>query len=194
MRIRQIGRDELARRASRLEQLLEQALADCLSPWNLTQADFGVLSALRIAGAPYELRPTDIRKRLLLTSGGVSNVLNRLEQMGLADRIPDLNDGRSSRVRLTDTGIAVAERTAHAWAAAEDRFFSGLSPKLARQAADTLRAVLLAVGDREPAPAAARGAGPITENQAGYEDPAWTRMGESPSPSGVLRGPAQTGD
>jgi DNA-binding MarR family transcriptional regulator len=146
---------ELAKRASRLEQLLEQALADCLAPWNLTKADFGVLGALRIAGAPYELRPTDIRKRLLLTSGGVTNVLNRLEQMGLADRIPDQNDARSSWARLTETGITVAERTAHAWAAAQDTFFSGLSPQLARQASDILRAVLLAVGDREPAAATA---------------------------------------
>jgi DNA-binding MarR family transcriptional regulator len=81
-------------------------------------------------------------------------VINRLEHMGLADRIPDQNDGRSSWVRLTGTGITVAERTAHAWAAAQDRFFFGLSPRLARQAADTLRAVLLAVGDREIAAAA----------------------------------------
>lgn len=147
---------ELAKRATRLEQLLEQALDDCLAPWNLTKADFGVLGILRIAGAPYELRPTDIRKRLLLTSGGVANVLNRLEQMGLAARIPDQNDGRSSWVRLTDTGATVAERTARDWAAAQDRFFSGLSMRLAREAADTLRTVLLAVGDREPPPAATR--------------------------------------
>jgi DNA-binding MarR family transcriptional regulator len=147
---------ELARRASRLEQLLEQALLDCLAPWNLTKADFSVLAALRIAGAPYELRPTDIRRRLLLTSGGVANVLNRLERMGLADRIPDPNDGRSSWVRLTGAGITVADQTARAWAATQDRFFSGLSPRLARQAADILRAVLLAVGDWEPAPAATR--------------------------------------
>jgi DNA-binding MarR family transcriptional regulator len=149
---------ELTKRASRLEQLQEQALSDCLAPWNLTRAEFNVLGTLRIAGAPYELRPTDIRKRLLvpLTSGGMTNVLNRLVQMKLAERIPDQNDGRSSWVRLTATGVKVAEQTAHAWAATQDRFFSGLSPKLARQAADILHVVLLAVGDREPTPIAIR--------------------------------------
>jgi DNA-binding MarR family transcriptional regulator len=147
---------ELTKRAARLQQLLEQELLECLAPWNLTKADFNVLGILLTAGAPYELRPTDIRKRLVLTSGGVTNVLNRLEQMELADRIPDQKDGRSSWVRLSETGMEVAERTARAWAAAQDKFFSGLNPELARQAADALRAVLLAVGDLEPAPAATR--------------------------------------
>jgi DNA-binding MarR family transcriptional regulator len=147
---------ELAKRASRLGELTEKALSDCLTPWNLTKADCAVLGILRIAGAPYELRPTDIRNRLLLTSGGVANVLNRLERMKLTDRIPDGNDGRSSWVRLTDTGIEVAEQTAHAWAVTQDRLFSGVNPQLARVAADILRMILLAVGDLEPTPAATR--------------------------------------
>jgi DNA-binding MarR family transcriptional regulator len=147
---------ELVKRAARLGQLLEEALSECLAPWNLAKADFNVLSVLRTAGAPYELRPTDLRNRLLLTSGGVSNIINRLERLNLVERIPDPADGRSSWVRLTADGIGVAEGTIRAWAAAQEQMLSGVDPQLADQATGALRAVLLALGDREPAAPAAR--------------------------------------
>jgi DNA-binding MarR family transcriptional regulator len=147
---------EFTRRAARFEQLMEEALSECLLPWNLTKADYNVLTILRTAGAPYELRPTDIRNRLLLTSGGVSNIINRLERLGLAERIPDPSDGRSSWVRLTGAGTEVAEDTMRAWAAVQEQMFGGVDPLLARQAANILRQVLLALGDREPAAPATR--------------------------------------
>lgn len=150
---------ELIMRAGRLAQLLEEALSACLIPWNLTKADFGVLRTLRTAGAPYELRPTDIGNRLLLTSGGVSNVINRLERLGLAERIPDRSDGRISWVRLSRAGTEVAEDTMRAWSAAQRQMFAGVDPPLACQASDALREVLLALGDREPAAPATRKTG-----------------------------------
>jgi DNA-binding MarR family transcriptional regulator len=152
---------EFARRAARLEQLLEETLTGCLLPWNLTHADFSVLSILRTAGAPYELRPTDIRSRLLLTSGGVSNIINRLERLGLAERIPDPGDRRISWVRLTGTGIETAENTMRAWSAVQELMFADVDPQLTRAGSDILRKILLALGDREPTAAAAR--------QPGYE-------------------------
>lgn len=147
---------DFVRRAARIEQLLEEALSGCLVPWNLTKADYNVLSILRTAGPPHELRPTDIRNRLVLTSGGVSNIVNRLERLGLAERIPDPDDRRISWVRLTETGIDVAEDTMRAWTAVQDRMFSDVDPKVARRASDTLREILLALGDREPATPATR--------------------------------------
>ena len=147
---------ELIMRAGRLGQLLEEALSECLIPWNLTKADYGVLRTLRTSGAPYELRPTDICNRLLLTSGGVSNVINRLERLGLAERIPDRSDGRSSWVRLTGAGTGAAEDAMRAWSAAQEQMFAGVDALLARQVSDALREVLLALGDREPAAPATR--------------------------------------
>jgi DNA-binding MarR family transcriptional regulator len=153
---RRCGRSAICSSAARLEQLLEEALTRCLAPWNLAKADYQVLSILRTAGAPYELRPTDIRNQLLLTSGGIANIVNRLERMKLVERIPDQADGRSSWVRLTDDGIAVAEETIRAWTTVQEQMFGRLDPQLTRQATDTLRTVLLALGDREPAAPAAR--------------------------------------
>src|ERR1700727_3833557 len=69
---------DLVKRAARLGQLLEEALGECLAPWSLAKADYNILSVLRTAGARYELRPTDLADRLLLTSGGVTHVVNPL--------------------------------------------------------------------------------------------------------------------
>jgi DNA-binding MarR family transcriptional regulator len=115
-----------------------------------------VLSILRTAGAPYELRPTDIRNQLLLTSGGIANIVNRLERMRLVERIPDQADGRSSWVRLTVDGIAVAEETIRAWTTVQERMFGDMDPQLARQVSDGLRRILVALGDQEPAAPVAR--------------------------------------
>jgi DNA-binding MarR family transcriptional regulator len=147
---------DFVKRAARLGQLLEEALGECLAPWGLGKADYNVLSILRAVGAPYELRPTDLRNRLLLTSGGVSNIVNRLERLTLVERTPDRADGRSSWVRLTPGGVETAEETIRAWAAVQEQLLSGLSPHLAQQGSDLLREVLLALGDREPVPPASR--------------------------------------
>jgi DNA-binding MarR family transcriptional regulator len=147
---------DMGKRVVRLEHLLEEALARCVAPWNLTRADYYVLSILRTAGAPYELRPTDLRGQLLLTSGGIANIVNRLERMGFVERVPHPADGRSSWVRLTGNGVEVAEETIQAWTTAQQQMFRGVDPQIARQASDVLRSVLLAIGDAEPAAPAAR--------------------------------------
>src|ERR1700749_198505 len=100
---------ELGKRVVRLSLRLEDAMAECLAPWGLTRTDYGVLTTLRFAGAPYELRPTDLKARLMLTSGGVSNILNRLEKASLIERVWDTADGRSSWVRLTGEGAETAD-------------------------------------------------------------------------------------
>jgi DNA-binding MarR family transcriptional regulator len=141
---------DLVKRAARLGQLLEEALGECLAPWNLAKADYSVLSVLRTAGAGYELRPTDLRNRLLLTSGGVSNIVNRLERLKFVRRVPDPDDGRSSRVRLTPDGAEVAEDIMRAWAAVQERMFAGMNPQVAEQGSAMLRTILLALGDRDP--------------------------------------------
>jgi DNA-binding MarR family transcriptional regulator len=141
---------ELARRAVRLGVLLEDALAPVLASRNLTKADYGVLTALRLVGAPYELRPSDLKIRLLLTSGGVTTVLKRLQKAGLVEREQDTTDGRSSWVRLTSTGIETAGATMQAWSEAESRFFLAAPPEVVQAASDALREVLVALGDLEP--------------------------------------------
>lgn len=146
----------LTKRVARLGVMLEDAMATCLAPWGLTRADYGVLTGLRSVGEPYELRPTDLRERILLTSGGTSNVLNRLAKAGLIEREPDASDGRSSWVRLTPAGFEIAETIARAWADYQIRLFRELPDDACREAAEALRKILIALGDHEPPTAQSR--------------------------------------
>jgi transcriptional regulator, MarR family len=63
-----------------------------------------VLATLRRAGPPYCLSPTQLYKSLLITSGAMTNRLNRLEEVGSIERVADPEDKRSMLVALTDAG------------------------------------------------------------------------------------------
>jgi DNA-binding MarR family transcriptional regulator len=145
---------ELSKRATRLAMMLQSELTARLAPWGLTRADYNVLSALRSVGTPYELRHGDLRARLVLSSGGTTNVLNRLEKVGFIERERNNSDARSSWVRLTKAGFDTADLTVRAWAEAQADIYRAVPPEVSRAASDALRQVLLALGDHEPTPAA----------------------------------------
>src|SRR4051794_6743061 len=68
----------------------------------LSPSEYGVLYAL--STAPHGLRITELRDDVLLTQPGISRLIARLEATGLVERVADPDDGRASRVRLTDAG------------------------------------------------------------------------------------------
>lgn len=76
----------------------------------LDAGEFDVIATLRRSGAPYSLRPTELFKWLMISSGGLTARLNRLEKAGLVTRKAATVDGRSMLVMLTAKGKAVAER------------------------------------------------------------------------------------
>jgi DNA-binding MarR family transcriptional regulator len=82
-------------------------------------------------------------------------VLNRLEKAGHIERERD-DDGRSSWVRLTDTGVETVNATLGAWAAAQADIFRAVPSSVSRAAADALREVLVALGDCKPPAARVR--------------------------------------
>jgi DNA-binding MarR family transcriptional regulator len=94
-----------------------------------------------------------LAQRLVLTSGGISNVLRRLEAADLIERDPDPSDARSSWVRLSDRGVRSAEAAVRAASAAQAAALRDLPPETAQAAIDALRAVLIALGDAAPAAA-----------------------------------------
>jgi DNA-binding MarR family transcriptional regulator len=140
---------ELTRRAARLFARLEREYATRLASWGLTAAEFNVLIGLRSAGPPYRLRPVDLRDRLLLSSGGISNILSRLEKAGLVERERDERDGRSSLVRLTERGVETADGSMRTWAESQPDIYRTVAPEVTRAAADALREVMVALGDHE---------------------------------------------
>ncbi|MBI1205176.1 MAG: MarR family transcriptional regulator [Rhodopseudomonas sp.] len=81
-----------------------------LAPIGLTFESFSVIVTLRRAGAPFELNPTALYRESLLSSGAITNRIDRVEAQGLVKRLPDPNDRRGTIVRLTPKGRALADR------------------------------------------------------------------------------------
>ena len=94
---------------ARLSVLIEAFEQDTLELFELMPSDYAVLAALRRAGAPYELAPNHLYTALERSSGGMTKMLKRLEQLGLVKRVGDPEDKRSNRVRLTVQGKRVEE-------------------------------------------------------------------------------------
>ncbi|MDA0665064.1 MAG: MarR family transcriptional regulator [Proteobacteria bacterium] len=78
--------------------------------FGLQDGEFDVLAALRRSGAPYELTPTNLFEITMMSSGGMTARLDRLERMGLVARRPNPADRRGTLVRLTEAGIELIER------------------------------------------------------------------------------------
>ncbi|GLW12220.1 MarR family transcriptional regulator [Microtetraspora sp. NBRC 13810] len=139
---------EVVRRTGMLKARIEAVTQAVLAEHGLTFADFDVLATLRRAGRPYRLKPSTLASLSMLTTGGTSNILQRLEAAGLVAREPDPADGRSSWVRLTPLGVEKATRLVLATTEAHTDLLSGVPETSLRELADLLREVLVSLGDR----------------------------------------------
>lgn len=90
---------------------------------------FDVLSALRRAGPPFALSPTALSDSLMITSGGTTKRLDRMEAAGLVARRPDPEDRRGILVELTQRGREIIDAAVEAHLANEERLLAGLSPR-----------------------------------------------------------------
>ncbi|MEO3746927.1 MarR family winged helix-turn-helix transcriptional regulator [Plantactinospora sp. B5E13] len=138
---------ELSKRAARLAALLNAPVEATLTRLGLTKAEYDILAVLRASGEPYRLRPSVLTQRLVLTSGGTSNVLRRLAAADLIERDPDPADARSSWVRLSASGVRMAEEAVRAASTAQAAALRDVAPQTTRAAVDALRDVLVALGD-----------------------------------------------
>jgi DNA-binding MarR family transcriptional regulator len=139
---------ELGKRAARLSALLGERVETELARLGLTKAEYEILAVLRASGEPYRLRPSELSQRLLLSSGGTSNLLRRLAAADLIDREPDPSDARSSWVVLTPQGVQDAEAAVKAASRAQAALLEAVPAETARTAIDALRTILVALGDR----------------------------------------------
>jgi DNA-binding MarR family transcriptional regulator len=144
---------ELVKRVTLLAGALNEATALELPDLGLTAAEFDVLAALRRAGEPYAMKPNELTRALMLSSGGTSNVVNRLVARSLAERRADPDDGRATWVVLTPQGVELAERSVRINTAAHAAVLAAVPEATLAAAAEALRAVFAAV-DRTRRPAA----------------------------------------
>jgi DNA-binding MarR family transcriptional regulator len=143
----------LSKRVTRLAAMLTEAANTELEHLGLTPAEYEVLAVLRSTGTPYRLRPTHLTSRLLLSSGGTSNLLRRMTEAGLVDREADQHDGRGSWVRLTPHGIQTAESAVRAATTAQSTLLRAIPAPTRQALTRLLRDGLLALGDHSRAPA-----------------------------------------
>ncbi|MFB9375733.1 MarR family winged helix-turn-helix transcriptional regulator [Kineococcus gynurae] len=128
-------------RVSRLARHLDRLRREAFAAHGLEPWEFDVLAALRKAGRPYELSPGQLLRETLVTSGTMTNRVDRLVGRELVARHPAPDDGRSIRVRLTTAGAAVVEAALVDLVAAERRMLLALDPAGQQTLADLLRTV-----------------------------------------------------
>jgi DNA-binding MarR family transcriptional regulator len=130
---------EVLSRVSRLARHLDRARSQAFETHGLESWEFDVLAALRRAGKPYQLSPGRLLKETLVTSGTMTNRVDRLTARGLVERLPDPADRRGVLVQLTDTGrdsvdAAMADLLAH-----ERRLLGSISERDQAKIARVLR-------------------------------------------------------
>ena len=130
---------EVLSRVSRLARHLDRARSQAFETHGLESWEFDVLAALRRAGKPYQLSPGRLLKETLVTSGTMTNRVDRLAARGLVERLPDPADRRGVLVQLTDTGrdsvdAAMADLLAH-----ERRLLGSISERDQAKIARVLR-------------------------------------------------------
>jgi DNA-binding MarR family transcriptional regulator len=127
---------EVLSRVSRLNHHLDRARRASFADHGIESWEFDVLAALRRAGAPYELSPGRLIRETLVTSGTMTNRVDRLVARGLVERLPDPHDRRGVLVRLTDRGRTTVDGALASLLDRERELLGGLdAPARARLAA-----------------------------------------------------------
>ncbi|MCH7232404.1 MarR family transcriptional regulator [Glycomyces sp. L485] len=96
-------------RIHRVSQNLSARLAATFAEHGIGRTEFDVLASLRRSGEPFVLSPKQISASLMLSSGGLTGRLDKLERAGLIERLPDPDDRRGLKVRMTDAGRTAIE-------------------------------------------------------------------------------------
>jgi len=123
----EVGPYEVTARISRLALHIARNQEQVFGRFGLNRGDVGVLSALRIAGPPNHLSPTQLFKGLMLSSAGITSRLDRLERRGYVKRSRHPSDRRGVLVNLTVAGNKVLEQAVAADAAGEQELLSALT-------------------------------------------------------------------
>jgi DNA-binding MarR family transcriptional regulator len=129
-------------RVTRLARHLDLARRTAFAQHGLETWEFDVLSALRRAGPPYELSPGRLIRETMVTSGTMTNRVDRLAAQGLVERLPDPEDRRGVLVRLTASGRSRVDAALEGLLSQERLLLAGLSARDQTTLAALLRTVV----------------------------------------------------
>ncbi|MET9590595.1 MarR family transcriptional regulator [Streptomyces sp. NPDC006516] len=134
-------------RIKRLAQIVEAEQRAVFGAHGLDAAAFDVLATLRRSPAPHRLTPADLMRSAMVTSGAITQRLDRLEARGLVVRIRRQEDARSVHVALTDAGRELIDRVLVDHVDNQERMLSGLTGEERGRIAGELRGLLESLGD-----------------------------------------------
>jgi DNA-binding MarR family transcriptional regulator len=126
-------------RISRVARRVDLAQRATFARFDLDPPAFDVLATLRRSGAPFSLTAGDLMRTAMVTSGAITQRLDRLEGRGLVRRGPHPGDGRVVLVTLTDTGRTLVDRVLPDHLATEERLLAALSAEQRATLAGLLR-------------------------------------------------------
>jgi DNA-binding MarR family transcriptional regulator len=140
-------------RITRLALLQAGSFARVFAPYGISFGEYLVLAALRRAGPPYRMNPTRLFNSVILSSGAMTNRLDRLEAIGLVERQADPTDRRGRLVALTDRGRELVVTAVVDHLENEQRLLDALDAEERDQLAGLLRKLLLSPPFRQLDPA-----------------------------------------
>ena len=135
-------------RLSRLSQLFDGELRRNFARNDLDRASFDVLATLRRSNSEHSLTPAGLMHSSMVTSGAISQRLDRLQARGLVTRAPSETDGRGVRVTLTAEGLKLIDAVLPTHVDTEHQLLAGLSADEQKQLAGLLRTLLESLGDK----------------------------------------------
>ncbi|MFE3257811.1 MarR family winged helix-turn-helix transcriptional regulator [Nocardia sp. NPDC059091] len=138
---------EIFGRLARLGRIVDRELSDFFRTHGLERWEFDVLATLRRSGNESGLSAGALNKAAMITSGAITNRIDRLTAKGWVERVPDPKDRRAIQVHLTDSGRALIDRILPLHIDNEQRLLADLSPADRETLIPLLRKFAESLGD-----------------------------------------------
>ncbi|MFG2297145.1 MarR family winged helix-turn-helix transcriptional regulator [Streptomyces sp. NPDC048603] len=130
-------------RIYRISRSVGEEMDRTYARFGITRGEFDVVATLRRSGAPYTLSPRQLSATLMLTTGGMTGRLDKLEKAGLLTRSPDPHDRRGIQVTITDRGLSLIDEAVVAGLETQRAALAGLSPEEAEVLTGLLRKLMV---------------------------------------------------
>jgi DNA-binding MarR family transcriptional regulator len=134
-------------RLSRIAKQLDRIRAQAIGKSNLTSWEFDVLTVLRRSGAPYELSTKTLVQQTMVSSGTMTNRIDRMIEHRLVKRLTDPNDGRGVIVQMTPSGLTLVDVAITRISDAEQVLLADLSANEQAKLSQLLRQLALGIED-----------------------------------------------
>jgi DNA-binding MarR family transcriptional regulator len=138
---------EIVGRISRLSRLFDRELSANFQQHGIEAWMYDVLATLRRIGPPHELTAGELVRQTMVTTGALTNRIDRLEARGFVQRAPSSTDRRSVIVRLTDEGLRLVDTVATSHLETERRLIARLNDQQRTALTRSLRVLALDLGD-----------------------------------------------